>query len=379
MALLSLAHAAPATALTAIGQDLGLDDSQKGFLLGTVFAGMSTAVLAAGALADRWGFRLLLAVGAALLSSGLAVMASAGGLGQALAGAFVLGLGAGTGDALVTPIACAMYADRRTRATNLLHSFYPIGLVLTVTTVLWLMSAGWSWRWTFAFLAAGPVPYVVAVLVVPLPTQTHEGPDRLRARRVIRHGAFWLLLAAILLAGVAEIGPSAWLPAFVEQATGGTRQAGGLGLVFFGLTMAAGRLGTSALVGWLGPRRMFIAGAALSAACLLLSAYCAAVLQSSLLTVGALTVLGLGVAGMWPTIVGCAGDKYPRAGASMYSLLAATGNFGGVIGPAAIGLASGSLGLGGAMAALAAAPVLGAVCVAGLLRRGGCRRDGQGE
>ena len=51
-----------------------------------------------------------------------------------------------------------------------------------------------------------------------------------------------------------------------------------------------------------------------------------------------LTVFGFGVSAFWPTIMACAGDRYPQAGASMYSLLAAAGCFGGAVGPMTVGL-----------------------------------------
>ena len=44
-----------------------------------------------------------------------------------------------------------------------------------------------------------------------------------------------------------------------------------------------------------------------------------------------LAVLGLGVSGLWPTILSLAGDRFPQAGASMYSLLHTSGNLGGLV------------------------------------------------
>jgi len=138
----------------------------------------------------------------------------------------------------------------------------------------------------------------------------------------------------------------------------------GLGLLLFGTTLALGRLSVSALVGWLGVRRMFMAAAALCAICLAL----ASLTTSANLTVLYLSILGFAVAGFWPTIVGSAGNRYPQAGASMYSLLTAAGSFGGVIGPITVGVIAKAWGLRLAMRHLVIAPVLIGLVMFVLLR-----------
>jgi fucose permease len=117
--------------------------------------------------------------------------------------------------------------------------------------------------------------------------------------------------------------------------------------------MAGGRLVVSATVRRTGVRAMFLIGGAV----------CVASLAMASLPWGAawsaawLAALGLGVAGFWPTIMGCAGDRFPQAGASMFSLLSAAGNFGGIISPIAIGLVGAHAGLHAAMRMLALAPL----------------------
>jgi MFS family permease len=82
-----------------------------------------------------------------------------------------------------------------------------------------------------------------------------------------------------------------------------------------------------------------------------------------------LSMLGLGVAGFWPTTLACTGDAYPRGGASMYSLLSAAGNIGGIVGPIAIGFVADRIGLAGGMAMLAIAPAVSTAAMLLLLPR----------
>jgi MFS family permease len=300
--------------------------------------------------------------------------------------------------------------------SGLLHSFYAIGLVATVLIMLGVLAAGWAWRSAFLLLAAMIVPYGLLILVLPLPAHAHEGDQRMPARQVARRGAFWLLVGAIFMSGVTELGPGGWLPAFVRQsaqeghsapttqpalaaragqagpaeatsrpavqaqAEQEPRVVGALGLLAFGVSMAVGRLTVSAVIQRLGVRRLFVIGGALCAVSLAMASLSRESIGSvswlAFLPLGPiwsaswLALLGLGVAGFWPTILATAGDRFPRAGASMFALLSATGNLGGVVGPVTIGLVADRGDLYLAMRLMALVPVAALVLVWFAVRRG---------
>jgi MFS family permease len=392
--------------LTDIAGDLKLGETQQGIFLGSTCWGLTIAILLVGPLADRLGFRALMALGAVLQIAGLATVSQAGGAPAAYVGGTLVGCGCGVADALLSPIVCAVYPENRTRMSGLLHSFYAIGLIATVLILLAVLSAGWSWRSAFLLLAAMIAPYGLLVLVLPLPTQTHEGDERMPARQVVRRGAFWLLVGAIFMSGITELGPGSWLPAFVRQSAGeqrgamplpvrgeghvpanhahppqtvcehGTQDAstqaalqappdrvdpvaGALGMLAFGVTMAVGRLTVSAVIHRLGVRRLFVIGGALCAVSLVMASLPNIPFGplGPIWSASWLALLGLGVAGFWPTILATAGDRFPKAGASMFSLLSATGNLGGVVGPVTIGLVADCSGLNLAMRLMALVPL----------------------
>ena len=119
------------------------------------------------------------------------------------------------------------------------------------------------------------------------------------------------------------------------------------------------------MIHWVRPRRWFLLSGAVCAGSLLLASLSA----STAATVFWLTVLGFGAASLWPTILGSAGDRFPQAGAVMFGLLAAAGNFGGVVGPVTVGLAADALGLRAGMGLLAVAPLAATAAMLLLLRR----------
>jgi fucose permease len=127
-----------------------------------------------------------------------------------------------------------------------------------------------------------------------------------------------------------------------------------MGLLVFGAAMALGRLSTSLVAKKIGVRRLFLIASLLCAVSLLL----AALAVNTFFTILWLGVLAFSVAIFWPTILARAGDRFPEAGASMFSLLSAFGAFGGVVGPLVIGFVAEAYDLRVAMAALAVAPLI---------------------
>ncbi|MCC6446154.1 MAG: MFS transporter [Armatimonadetes bacterium] len=356
-AMLSIGTATnlPALCLTSIAADVwGMDVRYSGLFLSCYFWGLVASIMASGPLADRLGFRYLLASSALFPLGGMLMVSAAHAGLQALAGSAVVGFGSGISDALLTPLACAAYPRERVRIANLLHAFYPIGMLAAVLGVLLLMSLGWDWRAIYRLMAMTSIPYGIVFLLVALPRHSHEGEERLPGRQLLRQPMFLVFLALIFLAGLSELGPAQWLPAYVEQAAGGSKTSGAFGLLFLGVMMTLGRFANSALSHKISARRLVAAGGAFSLVTLVL----AALPGPTYLTLIWLGLLGLSFSGLWPTILSISGDRFPQAGASMYSLLHACGNMGGLVGPLTVGLIAKGYGLRAGMASLTLAPLL---------------------
>lgn len=364
-----------ALCLTTISGEFHLDTAAGGFFLSCAFWGLFAGILATGPLADRWGIRALLVSSAVCQAGGFVIASLAHGSVLLFFGAFIVGIGTGMVDPLLTPLVCAVYPDIRTKASNLLHAFYPIGILIVILLTLFLLHIHWTWRGIYQLMAVLCFPYGLGFLILPLPRHLHGGADRLPTRQLMKSLPFLLLLGAIFLAGVTEIGSSQWLPAFIEKTAGSTRTGGALGLLAFGATMALGRLLNSWLSHHISPKRFFLIGGLVCVVSLLLAAIPAPVF----FTAGCLAVLGLGISGFWPTILACAGDCFPSAGASMYSTLAALGNFGGVAGPLMVGLVADRWSLRAGMAFLAVAPAVAILLLLYLLSLRGNNMKFNGE
>jgi MFS family permease len=330
--------------------------------------------LVGAAIADRIGFRSLLVFASAVQTVGWLLMAEVHNFPQAIWAAVLVGIGGSLVDPLLTPIICAVYPNHRARMANFLHGFYCVGLVGIALLVMFLAPAGVSWRWTFRILAALCLPYGVASAVLALPRQAHRGHVRLKARALALQPAFWLLALAMILAAVTEMGPANWLPSFIQTLadpggpSGGTNLAAGIGLAVFGSLMAAGRFLTAAMEGRLGIRPVLASAAVVCTVCLAAVALPLGIVFQII----CLGLVGFAVACLWPTLLAVAGDRFPQAGASMFSVLSAVGALGCAAAPAAVGWMGSALGsLAPAMAALAVAPAL--ILVVAVRLRGGER------
>jgi MFS family permease len=120
--------------LTTLRMDLGgragLTGEQLGRISAITFAGLVGGILFTGPLADRWGGKLFSVLGALLIGVGLGLLGISLGYSMVLVAVFVMGLGAGILDMVLSPIIAAP-ARQRAAALNWLH-FYGIGTVITV-------------------------------------------------------------------------------------------------------------------------------------------------------------------------------------------------------------------------------------------------------
>jgi MFS family permease len=347
----------PATCLGAIAVDLGLEsEAQKGLFLSAPLWGLGVLMLPSGWLADRLGFRLLLFISSLLQALSMGLVSIAQELWVVLMANFMTGVGRGMVAAPMTSLLCALYPERRTQVTSLLHGFYYVGLIFALALILGLLELESTWRTIFQVLGLLVLSYGIAALFVALPgpSRAAEQAGRTPLREIVRWPAFLLLAASIFFCSATEMGPANWLPYFIEQAAGASQTLSIVGLMIFGLIMAVGRISTGVVVQRWGAKRFFFGAGLVCSTSLVLMAFP----MGTGGTIFLMSVLGLGISGVFPTILGYAGDRFPQAGASMFALLVCVAIVGGLLSPLGVGVAADAFGLRPAMGLLAVAPLM---------------------
>jgi len=141
---------------------------------------------------------------------------------------------------------------------------------------------------------------------------------------------------AIFLGGALELGLAQWLPAYAEMSLGFSKSTGSVSLLAFSAAMALGRIFAGLIGRRVDPIRLMLGCCWASVVLFLLACF------APWPTVALAASVAVGLAGscLWPTTLGVAADRFPRGGATMFGLLAAFGNLGGILMPWLVGVTS---------------------------------------
>ncbi len=332
----------------------GLTQEQLGRMGAVTFIGLTTGILVTGPLADRLGAKLFAILGNVMLVAGLLVTHWSPTYDILLAANFLLGLGAGTLDMVLSPVVSALNPDARTGSMNWLHSFYCVGATVTVMAGTVALQCGISWRSACLILIPLPLILIVLLGIMRFPELTAEGGERTPFLKLLKDYWFIGALAAIFLGGATELGMAQWLPAYTELSLKYPQWMGGAALFCFSVAMAIGRMGIGALSAKVDSATIMAWGSGLSVLLFLTGSFC----PFRMVAVAACVLAGLTGSCLWPTMLAITADRYPNGGATMFGALAAFGNAGGIFMPWAVGVIADMSNLHYGLAVSALAPLL---------------------
>lgn len=317
-----------------LGGAAGLTNEQLGRIGAVTFMGLVLGILVTGPLADRLGPKMFAVLGNLFVCAGLLLLGTAGSYSQVLAATTVMGFGSGVLDMVLSPIVCALQPERRAAAMNWLHSFYCTGAVLTILIGALALRLGLGWRAISLWLALVPAGVAMGFTRLRIPHLVTDAAGRMRLRELIREPFFLVALVAIFMGGATELGMAQWLPAYAEKQLGFTAWTAGMAFLGFSLAMAAGRMAAGLIGHRISPYSLM--SVCCWTAVILFLVACAPWWPR--LALAACVASGLAGSCLWPSLLGVTADRFARGGASMFGMLAALGNFGGVFMPWAVGL-----------------------------------------
>jgi fucose permease len=342
----------------------GLTKEQLGRLGALTFAGLSIGIVITGPLADRFGAKTFVQLGNATIALSLLGLAFAPTYLSTGVWMFVLGLGAGVLDMVLSPVVSALNPGRRAAAMNWLHSFYGVGAVMTILVGAIALRTGLGWRGTCLSLIVIPGGLLVAFACQGFPSMTPEGV-RTPLRALVRKLWFVAALAAIFLGGATELGMSQWLPAYAETTLGFSQWTANMSLLAFSVAITLGRM----VIGTLGERMTSFQILAWSCSTSVVLFLMGSFLPWPNAALVACVVVGFTGSCLWPTMLAVAADRYPDGGATMFGALAALGNAGGIVMPWIVGWVADRSDLHWGLAVSALAPALMFPLVIALGRR----------
>jgi len=353
-----------------------LSAQQMGLIWSPAFWAFTIAIFVSGALVDVVGMRalhILSAIGY-LLGVALVVVAPYPGAPVAsifdttgttmlYAGFFTMGLSQGLVEGVINPLVATLYSKEKTRKLNMLHAWWPAGMIIGGLLAYALTGFGASWQIKLSLILIPAATYLIMALTQPYP-KTERVASNISTGEMWREAGrpiFLLLFVCMWMTAAVELGPDQWFPSVMGALTG----IQGIlflvytaGLMFVLRTYFAGIAHAS-------PIRTLVVCSVLVAVGL----YWLGSLQpgaSPIIAFAAATIFGIGKTYFWPTMLGVTAEQFPRGGALLLSLMGGAGMLSVAVVLPIMGARIDSLGAGAALQLVAGLGMVLAVIFGGL-------------
>ncbi|MBX7166755.1 MAG: MFS transporter [Pirellulales bacterium] len=331
-------------------QDLGnffqFSQQQKGSIGDGAFLGMAVSMLGGAFICDYLGMKRILFL--ALFShvaSTLGVLAMAVG-GEpyfsdpqtnlwVLYGLFFLqGCGNGFTEVAINPLVATLYPRDKTHFLNILHAWWPGGLILGGLLALYVgrgidlgffavdgMNVDWQTKMCLILLPAALYGLMLIPSKFPQTEAVQSGVSLGQMFMEIFRPLFLIWAFCMLLTAATELGPQQWQESVMTSVTGGN-VSGTLILVYTSTLMFILRHFAGPIAHRISPIGLLLVSSVLAGTGLYLLSFA----NSTATAFGYATLFGLGIAYFWPTMLGVTAERFPRGGALALALMGCVGN-----------------------------------------------------
>ena len=318
---LAFSFAALSAVMYQLKTEFLLDNAQVGLIGGAGLWGMAISQISFSSLCDLVGMRNLLRLALAGHVAGVLLFVFATGFQSLFAGALVLAVANGVIEAVCNPLTATLFPDRKAGMLNRMHLWFPGGIVLGGLACWGLDQVHADWRAKMLIVLIPALAYGVVFLREKFPPTEaaaagHKLSDAFKA--VATSPLLWMFLALMSITMSLELGPNRWIPAVL--------QAGGLPgilvLVMVNGVMAVTRANAHAILARVSPPIVLMTSTGVAGLGLLGLSYAATPAQ----TVMTALVFAIGIAIVWPTMMGFVAERTPKTGALGLGLMAAAGS-----------------------------------------------------
>jgi MFS family permease len=308
--------------------DLVNSASMVGKALGLTFTGFALTLLFGSALVDLIGMKRM------LLLSALCYIAGAAGLmvvafmpvGPAvetmvLISLLLTGLGWGAVEAASNPMIATLYPEEKTHRLNILHAWWPGGIVVggLLGVAITGMGLPWLLNMIVLMIPAVVLAWLVASSTFPVTERVASGVSYGEMfAELLKKPMFWVFWACMFLTATSELAPGQWVNISLSNVVG---MQGIILLVYVSALMFVMRHFAGPIVDRISSvGLMFVSCLAAGIGLYLLS-----MANSPLMAFAAATVWGIGVCFMWPTMLAIISERFPRGGAMALGMMGFAG------------------------------------------------------
>jgi MFS family permease len=305
-----------------------LSNEELGKAAGAWAYGFTLSIFIGGQLVDVLGMGRIAALAFLMHVLGVALTIFAGGFWTLFAGTLSIGLGNGLVEAFINPLTATIHPDRKTEKLNLLHVWFPGGIVIGGLVAFALSMLRFNWQVKMAFILVPTLAYGALFLGQEFPPteRVQQGVSTAGMYRAVARPLFLVLVGCMILTASTELATNQWI-AYILSSTAGMAAGGILVLVWINGLMAVGRWFAGPMVRRLSPLGLLIASAVGSAVGLigLSLAY------SPWTAIAAATLFAIGICYFWPTMLGVTSERFPHGGALALAIIGGTGTLSAAI------------------------------------------------
>jgi MFS family permease len=261
--------------------------------------------------------------------------------------AFLIGSGNGLVEVAINPLAATLYPEEKTHKLNVLHAWWPGGLIIAGMLALFFVNPLFgkpaeffnytidpaklgigefvgkihSWQFKYGLLYLPMLLYGLLAAGQRFP-ETERVQARVSAGAMflqMLHPLFLLLAFAMILTASTELGTNAWMETTLKRTAD---ISGTLVFVYITFLMFILRFFAGPLVHKFSPIGLLFICSILTAGGLYWLSYAG----DPYTAFAAATVFGVGITYYWPTMLGVTAERFPKGGALLLGLMGFIGN-----------------------------------------------------
>jgi MFS family permease len=248
---------------------------------------------------------------------------------------FLVGSGNGLVEIAINPLAATLYPRQKTHYLNILHAWWPGGLIMSGLLVIFVVNpllpertpgvgfdlGNGGWKLKMGLLLVPLAVYGLMCLGQRFPV-TERVQANVTTKDMFLEGLrpmFILWACCMLLTASTELGPNQWQESVLSRTAD---VSGTLVFVYTSGLMFIMRFFAGPLAHRFSPIGMMTGSAIFSA----LGLYWLSVVSNPIMAFVAATVFGVGIAYFWPTMLGVTAERFPKGGALLLGLMGSFGN-----------------------------------------------------
>jgi len=293
-----------------------------GWLSTMAFFGFAASILVTSPMIDALGMRNLLYLAFALHIVGVIGFIVAPSYTVMSLTMLLAGFGNGLVEAVINPLIATMYPEEKTHKLNVLHSWWPGGLIIGGLLGYLMKQASLSWQVQMGVILIPALVYGVMIFgqQFPLTERKASGVSSGEMLKTALNPAFLLLIGCMMITASIELAPGQMVSSVLDKTAG---MDGILILVYGSALMFVLRYFAGPIAHKISPIGMMWASVALAA----LGLFLLASATTPALAYVAATVFYVGVCFMWPTMLGITSERFPQGGAFTMGLMGFAGQF----------------------------------------------------